>query len=46
MGHPCGKSFIGAEFYKKHPEWAWQSKYLKNMYSWPWALFTAVSSGR
>jgi hypothetical protein len=41
MGHPCGQSFIGASFYKDHPEWAWQSKYLKNMYSWPWTLFSA-----
>jgi hypothetical protein len=41
MGHPCGQSFIGETFYKEHPEWAWQSKYLKNMYSWPWAKFGA-----
>ena len=41
MGHPCGQSFIGETFYKEHPEWAWQSKYLKNMYSWPWAMFGA-----
>jgi hypothetical protein len=40
MGHPCGQSFIGETFYKEHPEWAWQSKYLKNMYSWPWAKFS------
>jgi hypothetical protein len=39
MGHPCGQSFIGETFYKAHPEWAWQSKYLKNMYAWPWAKF-------
>ena len=39
MGHPCGESFIGAEFYKKHPEYAWQSKYLNNMLSYPWTLF-------
>ena len=41
MGHPCGESFIGAEFYKKHPEYEWQSKYLKNMLSYPWTLFEA-----
>ncbi len=41
MGHPCGESFIGAEFYKLHPEYEWQSLYLKNMISYPWTLFTA-----
>jgi hypothetical protein len=41
MGHPCGESFIGDEFYKKHPEYEWQSKYLKNMISYPWTLFSA-----
>jgi len=41
MGHPCGKSFIGEEFYKQHPEYAWQSLYLKNMLSYPWTLFEA-----
>ena len=41
MGHPCGESFIGSEFYKAHPEYEWQSKYLKNMISYPWTLFEA-----
>jgi len=41
MGHPCGESFIGADFYKKHPEYAWQAKYLNNMLSYPWTLFSA-----
>jgi Phospholipase B len=39
MGHPCGEDFIGAKFYKLHPEYAWQSKYLNNMISYPWTLF-------
>ena len=39
MGHPCGEDFIGAKFYKLHPEYAWQSKYLSNMISYPWTLF-------
>jgi hypothetical protein len=39
MGHPCGQDFIGETFYKAHPEYAWQSKYLKNMISYPWTLF-------
>lgn len=41
MGHPCGQDFIGEKFYKAHPEFAWQSKYLKNMLSYPWTLFAA-----
>ena len=41
MGHPCGESFIGATFYKAHPEYAWQAKYLTNMLAYPWTLFTA-----
>ena len=39
MGHPCGQDFIGDKFYKLHPEYAWQSKYLKNMISYPWTEF-------
>jgi hypothetical protein len=41
MGHPCGQDFIGATFYKAHPEYAWQAKYLTNMKSWPWTMFAA-----
>ena len=45
MGHPCGESFIGADFYKQHPEYAWQAKYLNNMLSYPWTLFSAKAGG-
>jgi len=41
MGHPCGQDFIGEKFFKEHPEYSWQSKYLKNMLSYPWTLFEA-----
>jgi len=41
LGHPCGQDFIGAVFYKKHPEYEWQSKYLTNMLAYPWTLFEA-----
>jgi len=41
MGHPCGESFIGEKFFKEHPEYEWQSKYLTNMLSYPWTLFEA-----
>ncbi len=39
MGHPCGQDFIGEKFYKLHPEYKWQEKYLKDMKSYPWTLF-------
>jgi hypothetical protein len=41
MGHPCGENFIGASFYKLHPEYAWEAKYLTNMLAYPWTLFSA-----
>jgi len=40
-GHPCGADFIGEKFYKLHPEYAWQNKYLSNMLAYPWTLFSA-----
>lgn len=44
MGHPCGQDFIGAVFYKAHPEYEWQSKYLTNLKAYPWTLFEAKVS--
>jgi hypothetical protein len=44
MGHPCGQDFIGAVFYKAHPEYEWQSKYLTNMKAYPWTLFEAKTA--
>ena len=41
MGHPCGQDFIGEKFYKEHPEYQWQQKYLNNMLAYPWTLFAA-----
>ena len=41
MGHPCGQDFIGAPFYKAHPEYNWMSKYLTDMKAYPWTLFEA-----
>lgn len=41
MGHPCGQDFIGAPFYKAHPEFNWMSKYLTDMKAYPWTLFEA-----
>ena len=41
MGHPCGQDFIGEPFYKLHPEYQWQAKFLTNMIAYPWTLFSA-----
>jgi len=39
MGHPSGDDFLAAPFFKKHPEYAWQSKYLRDMKAYPWTMF-------
>ena len=44
MGHPCGADFVGAPFYKQHPEYAWMGKYLTEMKSHPWTLFSAKNA--
>ncbi len=44
MGHPCGEDFMGAAFYKLHPQYNWMSKYLTNMKAYPWTLFSAKKS--
>ena len=41
MGHPCGEDFIASSFFKKHPQYKWEAKYLHDMKSYPWALFSA-----
>ena len=41
MGHPCGESFISAPFFKQHPQYNWQAKYLRDMIAYPWTLFEA-----
>jgi len=40
-GHACGIHFKAAEHLKKHPEFAWQKPYLRDMNSRPWATFSA-----
>jgi hypothetical protein len=42
MGHPCGRDFIAADFLAKHPEYAWQAPYLKDLKAYPWTLFEAA----
>jgi hypothetical protein len=41
MGHPCGEDFKAGAYLKQHKEFGWLSPYLKDMKSYPWALFTA-----
>lgn len=41
MGHPGGTDFLAAPFFKQHPEYNYQAKYLRNMKSYPWTLFAA-----
>lgn len=40
-GHSCGINFKAAEHLKKHPEFAWQREYLRDMNSHPWTTFSA-----
>jgi len=39
MGHPCGQDFIAAPYFKAHPEYAWQAKFLHDMKSGEWTMF-------
>jgi len=42
MGHPGGKDFLAAPFFKAHPEYLkTQGKYLRDMKAYPWTLFEA-----
>jgi hypothetical protein len=41
MGHPSGDDFLAAPFLKKHPEYNYQAKYLRDMKAYPWTVFAA-----
>jgi hypothetical protein len=41
MGHPSGDDFLAAPFLKKHPEYNYQAKYLRDMKAYPWTMFAA-----
>ena len=41
MGHACGIRFRAAEHLKKHPEFAWQQPYLRDLVPQPWTTFSA-----
>ena len=42
MGHPCGEDFIAADYFAKHPENKDLGRFLKDMPSHPWTLFSAA----
>jgi hypothetical protein len=42
MGHPGGTDFLAAPFFKKHTEYNYQAKYLRDMKAYPWTLFSAL----
>jgi len=39
IGHPCGEDFLAKPFLEKHPEYAWQEPYLRDMKAGPWTMF-------
>jgi hypothetical protein len=41
-GHACGISFNAAEHLRRHPEFAWQSPFLRDLKAHPWTTFTAA----
>ena len=44
LGHACGINFKAADHLKKHPEFAWQKEFLRDMPSRPWTTFSAASA--
>jgi hypothetical protein len=40
-GHPCGADFVAADFLERHPEYAWQKPFLRDMKAGPWTKFQA-----
>jgi Phospholipase B len=41
MGHPDGSAFSWGPFLKRHPRFAWQAPYLRDLETNPWALFAS-----
>ena len=41
MGHPCAEDFVAEKFLKEHPEYSWTRGLLRDMKTYPWAIFTA-----
>lgn len=45
MGNPGSGDFLAAPFFKAHPQYNWQAKYLRDMKAYPWTLFSAQGMG-
>jgi len=41
MGHPCGLDFAAKPFLAAHPDYAWQTPYLRDMPAGPWTHFAS-----
>ena len=41
MGHPCAEDLVADKFIKEHPEYSWTRDILRDMKTYPWAIFTA-----
>jgi hypothetical protein len=41
MGHSCGIHFVAASHLDKHPQFAWQKPFLRDLPSQSWTEFTA-----
>ena len=43
MGHACGIRFSAAEHLKRHPDFAWESPFLRDLVPYPWTLFSGTA---
>ncbi len=43
MGHACGIRFSDAEHLKRHPEFAWESPFLRDLVPYPWTSFNGTA---
>ncbi len=41
MGNPSGVPFLAQPYFRAHPQYKWESKYLVDMKSYPWTLFSS-----
>ncbi len=40
FGRSCGEPFYAGEYLRRHPQWDWQRKYLRDRPPQPWTLIT------
>lgn len=41
IGHACGRHFRATDHLRRHPQFAWQKPYLKDLPAQPWTVFSA-----